>query len=191
MRFITDVAPYGRVKRLRSDNGGEFISREFKELMLENKIKHETSAPRSPHQNGTAERQWRTIFDMARCLLVESGLPKQLWNYAVMSAAYIRNRCFNSRLAKTPFEAVTDLRPNISNMHSFGTQCFAYVDKKKKLDDRSEEGIFVGYDRGSPAYLVYFSDANKIKKVRCVRFTEKIIVEPECDIDVYVGGRFR
>ena len=188
-RFIADVAPYGRVKRLRSDNGGEFISREFKELMLENKIKHETSAPRSPHQNGTAERQWRTIFDMARCLLVESGLPKQMWNYAVMSAAYIRNRCFNSRLAKTPFEAVTDLRPNISNMHSFGTQCFAYVDEKKKLDDRSEEGIFVGYDRGSPAYLVYFPDANKIKKVRCVRFTEKIIVEPECDIDVYVGGR--
>ena len=152
-RFIADVAPYGRVKRLRSDNGGEFISRKFKELILENKIKHETSAPRSPHQNGIAERQWRTIFDMARCLLVESGLPKQLWNYAVMSAAYIRNRCFNSRLAKTPFEAVTYLRPNISNMHSFGTQCFAYVDEKKKLDDRSEEGIFVGYDRGSPAYL--------------------------------------
>ena len=37
--------------------------------------------------------------------------------------------------------------------------------------------------------MVYFPDANKIKKVRCVRFTEKIIVEPECDIDVYEGGR--
>ena len=32
--------------------GGEFISKEFKELMLDSKIKHETSAPRSPHQNG-------------------------------------------------------------------------------------------------------------------------------------------
>ena len=142
-RFIADDAPYGCVKRFRSDNGGE-----FKELMLENKIKHETSASRSSHQNGRAERQCRTIFDLAR--LVESGPPKQLWNYAVRSTAYIRNRWFNSRLAKTPFEAVKDLRPNVSNMHSFGTQCFAYVDEKK-LDDRSEEGVFVGYDRGSPA----------------------------------------
>ena len=114
---------------------------------------------------------------MARCLLVESGLPKQLWNYAVMSAAYIRNRCFNSRLAKTPFEAVTDLRPNISNMYSFGTQCFAYVDEKKKLDDRSEEGVLVGYDRGNPAYLVYFPDANKIKKVRCGLLNRFICLE--------------
>lgn len=187
-RFIADVAPYGTVKRLRSDNGGEFVSREFKKIMLENKIKHETSAPRSPHQNGTAERQWRTIFDMARCMLVESGLPKQLWTYAVMSAAYIRNRCFNARLGKTPFEAVTGFRPNVSNMHSFGTRCFAYVDEKKKLDDRSEEGLFVGYDRGSPAYLVYFPDVNKIRKVRCVRFTEKKITESECEIDEHVRG---
>ena len=85
---------------------------------------------------------------MAMCLLVELGLPKQLRNYAVMSAAYIRNRYFNSRLAKTPFEAVTGLRPNISNMHSFGTQCFAYVDEKKKLDDRSEEGVFLATTTG-------------------------------------------
>jgi len=180
-RFIADVAPYGSIKRLRSDNGGEFMSREFKKLMLDNKIKHETSAPRSPHQNGTAERQWRTIFDMAKCQLAESNLPKYLWNYAVLSAAYIRNRCYNSRLDKTPFEAVTGRKPNISNMHKFGSKCFAYVDEKKKLDDRCEVGLFVGYDRSSPAYLVFFREANKIKKVRTVRFTEKMMRETECD----------
>ena len=178
-KFLADVAPYGCVKRLRSDNGGEFISKEFKELMLDSKIKHETSAPRSPHQNGSAERQWRTVFEMARCMLIESGLPKYLWTYAVMSAAYIRNRCYNPRITKTPFEAFTGIRPNVSNMHSFGTQCFAYVDEKKKLDARSEEGVFVGYDRESPAFLVYFSMENKIKRVRCVKFTEKKLVSEQ------------
>ena len=55
-QFLADTAPYGSVKRLRSDNGGEYISEEFKSLLLKNHIKHETSAPYSPHQNGTAER---------------------------------------------------------------------------------------------------------------------------------------
>ena len=101
-QFLADTAPYGTVKRLRSDNGGEYISEEFKSLLLKNHIKYELSAPYSPHQNGTAERAWRSLFDMARCLLIDAELPKQLWTYAVMTSAYIRNRCYNPRTGKTP-----------------------------------------------------------------------------------------
>ena len=72
----------------------------------------------------------------------------------------------------------------MSNMHSFGTQRFAYIDEKKKLDNHSEEGIFLGYDRKSPAYFIYFPNKNKIKKAPCVRFTEQVISEPKCDDDV-------
>ncbi|PIK49001.1 hypothetical protein BSL78_14107 [Apostichopus japonicus] len=61
-------------------------------------IRHETSSPYSPLQNGTAERQWRTLFQMGRCLLIDKGLPKFLWTYAVQTAAHIRNRCFNNRI---------------------------------------------------------------------------------------------
>ncbi len=77
-KFLADVAAYGTVKRLRCDNGGEFTSEKFKALLVENKIKQEFSAPNSPHQNGTVERSWRSIFDMARCLLLASKLPKSL-----------------------------------------------------------------------------------------------------------------
>ena len=60
---------------------------------------------------------------------------------------YIRNRCFNDRLGKTPYEALTGLKPNLSNMHVFGVVCYAYVQNAKKLEPRSKEGIFVGYDK--------------------------------------------
>lgn len=83
------------------------MERNFKSLLRANAIKHEMSTPNSPHQNRTVERGWRSLFDMARCLLLEAYLPKTLWTYAVMASAYIRNRCFNSRLGKTPFEALT------------------------------------------------------------------------------------
>ena len=92
-KFIADVAPYGKIKCIRSDNGTEFTGTNFQSLLRQHAIRHETSAPYSPHQNGTAERNWRTLFEMARCMLLESNLPKKLWTYAVMTAAVIRNRC--------------------------------------------------------------------------------------------------
>ena len=55
-QFLADSAPFGIVKRIRSDNGGEFTSANFRSLLRKNKIKHETCAPYSPHQNGTVER---------------------------------------------------------------------------------------------------------------------------------------
>ena len=173
-KFLADTAPYGQVKRLRSDNGGEFISSEFKDVLIKNKISFESSAPYSPHQNGTVERGWRTIFDMARCMLIDSKLQRSLWTYAVMAAVYIRNRCYHQRLQTTPVFMLTGKAPDVSKLHVFGSVCYYYVEKKKKLDQRYQKGYFVGYDRDSPAYLVY--DAGSVKRVRCVKFTEKFDV---------------
>ena len=115
-------------------------------------IQHQFSASYSPHQNGMAERCWGTIFNMARCLLIESLLPKNLWAYAVKASAYIRNRCYNPRINMMPYEAVLKVKPDLSKLHTFGSHCHALVYIKKKIDPRSEEGIFLGYDRSSPAY---------------------------------------
>lgn len=68
-KCLADTAPYGEVTCIKSDNGGEFISKEFKSLLEKHKIKHEMSAPHSLHQNGTAERHWRTLFEMGRCFI--------------------------------------------------------------------------------------------------------------------------
>ena len=59
-KYLADVAPYGTVKCIRSDNGTEFTNKEFQELLKKNKIRHETSCAYSPHQNGTAEREGGT-----------------------------------------------------------------------------------------------------------------------------------
>ncbi len=104
-KYIAAIVPYGTVKRMRTDNGGEFVCREFRDLMIGNQIKHELPSPESPHQNGTMERHWRSILYMGRCMLLESELPKCLWTYAIMNASYVRNRCFNPRIHMTPYEA--------------------------------------------------------------------------------------
>ena len=132
--LLSDCAPFGKINRLRSDNGTGFTSKEFQSFMMENKIHNEKSAQHSPHQNDTAERDWRTLFEMVRCLLLEAKLPKDLWTYAVLSATDIRNRCYNRRLEMTPFEAFAGTKLNVKNMNIFGTTCYAYIQDKQKLD---------------------------------------------------------
>ena len=130
------------------------------------------SAPYSSHQNGRAERSWRTLFEMARCLLLQAELPKSLWNHALRTASYIRNRCFNKKNNCTPHELFTGKKPNLKGMHKFGSVCYAYKQEKKKLDPRSEIGRFIGYDHCSPAYIIYFGGNQSIRKVRCVEFID-------------------
>ena len=52
------------LKCLKSDRGGEFTSREFEELCNEKGIKRQTSTPRTPPQNGIAERRIDQLLTM-------------------------------------------------------------------------------------------------------------------------------
>ena len=54
----------------------------------------------------------------------------------------------------------------------FGKTCFCYVQNKMKLDPHCEKGIFVSYDKQSPAYLIYFPETTAIKRLRCVKLTD-------------------
>lgn len=62
------------VKILRSDNGGEYRSQEFKDILKKNGIIHQVSVPHNPAQNEVAERMNRTI---ARSMLSHSHLPNE------------------------------------------------------------------------------------------------------------------
>ena len=86
-KYLADIAPYDHAKCLQTDNGSEFTSETFQRLLVHNQIKHQKSALYLPHQNGTVERSWRTLFSMVRCLLIESKLPKNLWVYALIASA--------------------------------------------------------------------------------------------------------
>ena len=55
---------------------------------------------------------------------------------------------------------------------------------RRILDPRSSEGIFVGYDISSPAYLVYHPKSNSVKRHRVVKFTERFGKAPAKQIPV-------
>jgi len=104
---------------LRSDNGREYRNADFEHLLKSEGIKHQTSVPYTPQQNGVAERANRTLVEMARCMITESSSPEFLWSEAISAATYLRNRCCTKVLNnKTPFEAWHGRKPAHSELKS-------------------------------------------------------------------------
>ena len=90
-----------------------------------------------------------------------------------MASVYIRNRCYSQRIQQTPFYLFTNKKPDLRNMKIFGTVCYAYENQpKKKLDSRVKKGVFVGYDKNSPAFLVYHPETQTIRRYRIVKCVE-------------------
>ncbi|KAL0413818.1 UNVERIFIED_CONTAM: Retrovirus-related Pol polyprotein from transposon TNT 1-94 [Sesamum radiatum] len=106
LRYKTEVENQldKKIKRLRSDRGGEYSTNFLKDFCEKNGIIHETSAPYTPQQNGVAERKNRTLKEMMNAMLLSSGLPENMWGEAVLSACYVLNRVPHKKLDKTPHE---------------------------------------------------------------------------------------
>ena len=64
-----------KVKRFRSDGGGEYISNDAKNFCKSRGIAVEGSMPYTPQQNGVSERMNRTLIEMGRSMLFHANLP--------------------------------------------------------------------------------------------------------------------
>jgi len=93
-----------KIKRIRSDRGGEYFSNEFDSFCAEHGIIHERTPPYSPQSNGVAERKNRTLSDLVNAMLDTSGLSKACWGEALMTACHVLNRVPTKNKTITPFE---------------------------------------------------------------------------------------
>ncbi|KAH7844842.1 hypothetical protein Vadar_032277 [Vaccinium darrowii] len=104
-----------KIKVVRSDRGGEFESL-FGTYYAEHGIIYQTTAPYLPQQNRTAERKNRTLKEMMNAMLVSSGLPKNMWGEAVLTANYLLNLVPRKKLEKTPYELLKGKKPNFKHL---------------------------------------------------------------------------
>jgi len=81
-----------KIKTLRTDNGKEYVNNEFSTFLKEKGIKHELTNDYTPEQNGVAERKNRTLVEMGRCMMLQSGLPPSFWAESILTANHVRNR---------------------------------------------------------------------------------------------------
>ncbi|CAL2265197.1 unnamed protein product [Prunus armeniaca] len=98
-----------KIKKLRSDRGGEYTSTEFIKFCEDVGMERQLTVAYSPQQNGIVERKNRTIVEMSKAMMHEKKLPYKFWGEAVDTAVYIQNRCPTRALNdSTPFESFSE-----------------------------------------------------------------------------------
>ncbi|GAU44283.1 hypothetical protein TSUD_371830 [Trifolium subterraneum] len=102
----------------------------------------------------------RTLQESARAMLHAKKLPYSFWDEAMNTACYIHNKVtLRSGTTTTLYELWKNKKPTVKYFHVFGSKCHILADReqRRKLDPKSDEGIFLGYSSNSRAYRVYNS----------------------------------
>ena len=174
-----------KLKILRTDNGGEYISSEFKQYLKSEGVRHELTVPKTPEQNGVAERMNRTLVEMVRSMLADAKLPHRFWAEALSTAAYLRNRSPTKAVSgMTPFEAWTGETPNVKYLRTFGCVAYAHIpkDERHKLDPKARKCVLLGYGTETKGYRLYDPDRARVFHSRDVVFDEaRMGIEKEPD----------
>lgn len=147
-----------KIKRLRCDNGKEYMNKEMYKLISEKGISVEACPPYVHELNGTAERYNRTIMESARYLLSELKLNIRYWPEVVKAAAYPKNRTLtNTMELLTPVEILFGKKPKIKNLKLYGSKVFVRVPEIKrhsKWDRKADVERLVWYDNVGYRVLV-------------------------------------
>lgn len=164
-----------KVKCLRSDNGGEYMSSTLQDFLKSSGIQHETTAPDTPEQDGLAERMNRTIQDRMLTIMNDANLSQGFWAEIAFTTAYLINRSPSAGLQNqsTPHEKWTGNKPSVRHLRRIGSLAYAHVpkDQRRKLDFRAKRCILIGYYEDSKSYRLW--DGKRIRKCRDVEFNEE------------------
>ena len=162
-----------QVKTLRTDNGGEFTSQEFERYLRKEGIRHETTIPKTPEQNGVAERMNRTLVEMVRSMLHQ--MPRKFWAEALSTAVYLKNKSPATAMPNmTPYEALNGAKPDVAHLRQFGSICYTHIpkDEREKLDPKAKKCIFLGYGDHVKGYRLFDESRSRVLYSRDVQFDE-------------------
>ncbi|CAI7812226.1 unnamed protein product, partial [Closterium sp. NIES-54] len=184
------------VKAIRTDRGGEFLSKEFSLWLKKNGIRHSLSIPYSPAMNGIAERANRTITETARGLLIEAGLPDYFWPDAVRSACVAKNRALTYVRADkwVPYVEWIGRKPKVDMLRVFGCMSMALVPKHlrhNKLGAKAIWAVHLGMAQHSKGWFLWDPFTKKLLVSRDCKFMENLMYKDwKAENEAKIGMRF-
>ena len=184
----TNEAGY-KIGTLRTDNGGEYTSRELEDYLKKKGIKHETSVSHSPQQNGVAEHMNRTLLESARAMVYHAGLSKKFWAEAINTAAFIRNRVVTATTGQSPYERWYGKVPDVSQFRVFGCIAYAHIPEaeRRKLGMKVNKLRFLGYSDTQKGYRLFDVRNNKVIVKRDVIFNEADFGHQKESVEMDIG----
>ncbi|KAJ9544508.1 hypothetical protein OSB04_024215 [Centaurea solstitialis] len=168
-----------KIKFLRSDRGGEYLSQEFNNHLIECGIVSQLTPQYTPQMNGVSERRNRTLLDMVRSMMCRSSLPVLFWGHALETAAHILNKVPTKSVEKTPCEIWIGKKPKLSFLKIWGCEVYVKRPTSEKLKPKSDKWFFVGYPKTTVGYYFYNPTENKVFVARGGDFLEDKFLSTE------------
>src|SRR6266568_1020842 len=160
-----------RIKKFRSDQGGEFKSHEFNNYLNDKGIVRQHSAPHIHQQNGCAKRINQTLMEKAETMRTNSSCPRSWWEFAIDAAVHIYNRTpIQHTNWTTPFENLYGKQPDVKYFRTFGCLAWVFIPKE------------ISYDKGSKAYRFMHKDNSIFIGVKAT-FNESFFLRSDNDKD--------
>lgn len=109
-------------RTIRTDQGGELAkSHKIQETIAEAGYSLEITGSDNSSQNGIVERPHRTLANMMRSALTDSGMSQKYWSDALVHSVFIKNRLPHAahKYQSTPYTEVTGTRPNMDSYCAF------------------------------------------------------------------------
>lgn len=172
------------IRVIRSDQGGEFNSKELKQYFASKGIEHHETPADSHAQNGRVERAHLTILNSVRTLLFDSKLPDEFWAEAASYASYTRNRVPSGPQKLVPEDVWRGQSTSLTHLRPFGSRLF-FRDhvEKDKLHPRYREGRLLSYVEGTHSYRVWDMDKKRVHISRDVVFEKTPSGDSNAPID--------
>jgi len=159
------------IKTIRTNNGVEFAMSNF---YASKGITHQTSCVYVP-QCHFVERKHQHILNVTRALLFQANLPPIFWEFVVNHVVFLINYIPTPLLNNiTPHEQLSGKPYDISFLKVFCCLCYAstITAHRKKLNDRSTKGIFLGFPQNTKGYIVLNLKFHRIEISRHIIFHE-------------------
>ncbi|GJU82776.1 retrovirus-related pol polyprotein from transposon TNT 1-94 [Tanacetum coccineum] len=166
-KWMIQVRLKETVRRIRTDNGTEFVNQTLREYYEKVGISHETSVARSPQQNGVVERRNRTLIKAARTMLIYAKAPLFLWAEAVATACYTQNRSM-IRIVVTVKHHTSFYTTNLLIYRIY--MCLVHSATQRMIAriwasyTEADIGIFIGYAPTKKAFRIYNRRTRRIMK---------------------------
>jgi hypothetical protein len=160
-----------------TDGGGEYTSKVFEAKLKRHGVMHTMTAPDTPEQNGLAERMNQTLENSTVAALIDSGLPKSFWCYAMDYAAWTIARSPAAGLkGRVPHQMLFKRHVDPTFFRPFGCTAYALIPKDKrggKLNRKGRKCVMLGYEYGKKSYRLFDVQTRKVINARHVVFNEK------------------
>lgn len=121
------------------------------------------------------ERRHRSLLNIERSLIFQSGISPQFWGEAVLVVA-VTIHALPLKVLKwrTPYEILHNKAPNYDSFNVFGCQVHYsnVLPLKDKLQQSAFIGTFIGYSLGQKGYKIWDKEKHKFIISKDVKFSE-------------------